>query len=124
MQISNGARLGSIEKILRRLRSNSYFTQSLSQYFAMDDMIEPVTCVINEALRNGPDFGASLRGGTVASCAQVYRHMASTYDHDKSETVGRRNAFRKGPYSGSKQNSMLNSGSMRARSGINRRFCY
>ena len=124
MQKSNGVRLGSIEKILKRLRSNTNFTQSLSQYFAMDDMIEPVACVINEALRKGPDLGVSLRGGTVASCAQVYRHMASTYDHDKSETVGRGNAFRKGPYSGSKQNSRLNSGSMRARSGINSGFCF
>ena len=48
----------------------------------MDDMNEPVTCVINEAIRNGPNLGASLRGETVASCAQVYRHMASRVDHD------------------------------------------
>ena len=67
MRISNGERLGSVVKILKRLRSNTNFTQSLAQYFAMDDMIEPVTCVINEALRKGPDLGAFLRGGTVAS---------------------------------------------------------
>ena len=124
MQKSNGVRLKSIEKILRRLRSNTNFTQSLSQYFAMDDMIEPVTCVINEALRRGPDLGASLRGGTVASCAQVYRHMASTYDHDRSETVGRRNNFRKGRYSSSKQNSRFNSENTWSRSGNNSGFCF
>ena len=51
MQISNGERLGSVVKILERLRSSANFTQSLAQYFAMEDMTEPVTCVITEALR-------------------------------------------------------------------------
>ena len=73
----------------------------------MDDMIEPVTCVINEALRKGPDIGASLRGGTVASCAQVYRHIASKYDHDKSET-GRRNSGNSGGRSGMAVGIVLN----------------
>ena len=83
-------------EIFRRIRSNLNFTQSLSQYFAMDDMNEPVTCVTNEAIRNGPNLGASLRGGTVASCTQVYRHMASRFDHDnisqnRSFTSSKRN---------------------------------
>ena len=110
MKISNGERSSNVVKILERLRSNLNFTQLLAQHFAMDDMIEPVTCVINEALRKGPDLGASLRGGTVASCAQVYRHMASKYDHDKSETGRRGNSFRRAQYSGSKEHGPRNSG--------------
>ena len=53
----------------------------------MDDMLEPVTCVISDGILRGPDLGASLRGGTVASNAQVYRHLAADCDHDNRFAV-------------------------------------
>ena len=50
-------------------------------------MLEPVRCVISDGIRRGPDLGASLRGGTVASNAQVYRHLAADCDHDNRFAV-------------------------------------
>ena len=87
MKKSNQKNHTHVAEILRRIKSNLNFTQSLSQYFAMDDMLEPVTCVISDGIRRGPDLGASLRGGTVASNAQVYRHLAADGDHDNRFAV-------------------------------------
>ena len=48
--------------IFNRLISNVKFTQSLSEYFATDDMLKPALSVISEAIRSGPDLGSILRG--------------------------------------------------------------
>ena len=92
MQRANEQKYGEVSTILGRIRSNLKFTQSLAQNVAMDDMIEPVTCVVNEAIRRGPNLGASLRGGSVASSAQVFRHLASRSDH-AAYSVGRRTNY-------------------------------
>ena len=87
MKKSNQKNHTHVAEILRRIKSNLYFTQSLSQYFAMDDMLEPVTSVITDGIRRGLDLGASLRGGTDASNAQVYGHLAADCDHDNRFVV-------------------------------------
>ena len=68
--------------ILDRLESNLNFTQSLSEYFATDDMLEPAAMVISDALRQSPDLGKGLWGRSVAANALLYRHRASSNDHE------------------------------------------
>ena len=93
-RLSNGSFLDTLHKvnaprcsklctILNRISDNLKFTQSLSEYFANDDMLEPALMFVASALRKGPDLHKSLHGGSVASNAIIYRHRASPRDHDK-----------------------------------------
>ena len=70
--------------IFNRLISNVNFTQSLSEYFATDDMLEPALAVIAEAIRSGPDLGSILRGGSFSASSLTYRNRASYGDHDQN----------------------------------------
>ena len=70
--------------VLKRIQSNLEFTQSLSEYFATDDMLEPALLVVSRAIRRNLNLEKSLRGGSVAAQALLYRHRASPRDHDFS----------------------------------------
>ena len=70
--------------ILDRLISNLHFSQTMNEYFAIDEKIEPAKQVLTEAVKQGPNLGKLLRGGSFASCAQVYRHLASDFDTDSA----------------------------------------
>ena len=70
--------------IINRIQANLNFTQSLSDYFATDEMLEPALLVISEAIRRNLNLGASLRGGSVAGNALLYRHRASSRDREFS----------------------------------------
>ena len=76
--------------ILERVISNIHFGQTMNEYFALDDKIEPAKHVLTEAIKQGPDLGHILRGGSFASCAQVFRHLSSPYDSDNAQMVGNR----------------------------------
>ena len=69
-------------EILDRMSDNLEFSQSLSEYFATDDMLEPALMLIAESLRRDPNLRKNLHGGSFASNAMVYRHRASPRDHD------------------------------------------
>ena len=49
--------------LLNRIQANLHFTQSLSEYFATDDMLEPALMVVSDAIRRNLDLELSLRGG-------------------------------------------------------------
>ena len=78
--------------ILNRLASNAHFSQTMSEYFALDEKIEPAKMVLTQAIKQGPDLGRMLRGGSFASCAQVYRHLASNCDTDDAYNLERSGA--------------------------------
>ena len=99
MRKMNATRCTKFCEIMNRLHGNLHFSQSLNEYFATDDMLEPPLLLVAEAIRKGPDLGTFLRGGSVAATAMMYRHRASPNDHDwgslpkstsKSETFGSR----------------------------------
>ena len=50
-------------KWLNIVRSILYFSQSLSEHFANDDILEPVLMFVANALRKGTNLEYSLRGG-------------------------------------------------------------
>ena len=76
------ARFQNFCTIFKRIQANLGFTQSLSEYFATDDMLEPALLVVSEAIRRNLNLEESLRGGSVAAHALLYRHRASPRDHD------------------------------------------
>ena len=82
MKNMNSSRCDKFCSIMNRIHGNLKFSQSLNEYFATDDMLEPALLLIAEAIRNGPDLGTFLRGGSVAAAAMMYRHRASSSDHD------------------------------------------
>ena len=71
--------------VLKRIQANLEFTQSLSEYFATDDMLEPALLVVSETIRRSLNLQQALRGGSVAAHSLLYRHRASSRDHDFSE---------------------------------------
>ena len=93
--ISNGSFLDTLRKmdytrfqkfctILNRIQGNLEFSQALSEYFATDDMVEPALLVVAAANRLDINLAKSLRGGSVAANALMYRHRASPRDYDFS----------------------------------------
>ena len=77
--------------ILDRMQGSLEFKQSLSEYFATDDMVEPALLVVSAAIRRDINLVKSLRGGSLAANALIYRHRASPRGHDFS---ARRYTFR------------------------------
>ena len=82
MQKVNQAKTLELCGIINRLESNLKFTQSLSEHLANDDMLEPALLVVSDALRHSPDLGKGLWGRSVAANALLYRHRASSRDHE------------------------------------------
>ena len=70
--------------VLKRIQANLEFTQSLAEYFATDDMLEPALLVVSSAIRRNLNLEESLRGGSVTAQSLLYRHRASPRDHDFS----------------------------------------
>ena len=80
--------------ILDRLISNLHFSQTMNEYLALDEKIEPAKMVLLEAIKQGPNLGNILRGGSFASCAQVYRHLSSKFDSDNAHNFEQRKFVR------------------------------
>ena len=78
----NQAKTQELCKIISRIESNLIFTQSLSEHFANDDMLEPALMVVSDALRHSPDLGKGLWGRSVAANALLFRHRASSRDRE------------------------------------------
>ena len=81
----NPTRCRKLCNIMNLLHGNIDFSLSLNEYFATDDMLEPALLLVADAIRNGPNLGNFLRGGSVAASAMMYRHRASSDDHDFSQ---------------------------------------
>ena len=80
----NQKRCIEICEIIERIAANLEFSQSLGEYFANDDMLEPALMLIADALRKGPNLLKTLNGGSVASNALIFRNRAAIGDHDKN----------------------------------------
>ena len=80
MKKMNPTRCKKLCNKMNRLHGNIDFSLSLNEYFATNDMLEPALLLVADAIRNGPNLGNFLRGGSAAASA-MYRHRASP-DHD------------------------------------------
>ena len=77
-----------IRKLMDKISSLAHFSQSMADFFAHDDALEPALAVICEVLRNKEDLAEVLkkRGATFLSLAQPYDKHRSAADHDVVET--------------------------------------
>ena len=96
---ANPIRCAKMCEILDRVISNLHFSQSMCEYFALDDKIEPAKLVLAEAVKQGPNLGNSLRGGTFSSNAQIFRHLASSKDSDDAPKAAGSRGNRRRPAS-------------------------
>ena len=72
--------LSALDKIV----SLAHVSQSMGNYFARDDSLDPALSIVCEGLRGDTDFEYLLRsrGGTFQSLASAYYHLKSTVDRD------------------------------------------
>ena len=72
--------ISSIDKIV----ALAHVSQSMGNYFARDDSLDPALNVVCQGLRGNINFEQVLRsgGGTFQSLASAYWHLKSEYDHD------------------------------------------
>ena len=70
----------SIDKIV----ALAHFSQSMGNYFARDDSLDPALSTVCQALRGSLDIEYILRrrGGTFQSLASIYYHLKSPADRD------------------------------------------
>ena len=95
IEFVNPKKAAEIQKIISKISSLAHFSQSMADYFARDDALEPALAVVCEVLRNTEDVGSVLknRAATFLSLAQPYEKERSSVDHDVN-SVKRQTKFR------------------------------
>ena len=89
LALINSSKAVVIGKLIKRISSAAHFSQSMTDYFAHDDAVEPALAVLCEVLRTGPDVGAVLEKGhtNFLGLAQKYQKLRSAGDHDFARNV-------------------------------------
>ena len=100
IEFINGKKAANIKKLLAKISSVAHFSQSMTDFFASDDALEPALAVVCEVLRDTEDIGGVLKknGTSFLRLAQPYEKNRSPNDHDvvdkkrpqKSRASGRR----------------------------------
>ena len=80
----NEERACKILKIFEKIVSLAHFSQSMSDYFAHDDALEPALAVVCQVLRQNENIGAILndRHTTFLGLAQSFQMLKSRMDRD------------------------------------------
>ena len=88
LEFINPQKAAGIRKLAKKISSLAHFSQSMADFYAHDDALEPALAVICEVLRKKEDLGEVLtkRGATFLSLAQPYDKHRSASDHDVGET--------------------------------------
>ena len=88
LEFINPQKAAIIRELIKKISSLAHFSQSMADFFAHDDALEPALAVICEVLRNKEDLCEVLtkRGATFLSLAQPYDKHRSASDHDAVET--------------------------------------
>lgn len=84
LSLINSSKAAEISMFLQRVSAAAHFSQSMTDYFAHDDAVEPALAVLCEVLRTGPDVGAVLKNNftNFLGLAQKYQKLRSAEDHD------------------------------------------
>ena len=74
IEFINKVKAADILKLVGKISSLAHFSQSMADYFARDDALEPALAVVCEVLRTSQDVGGVLekRAATFMSLAQPY----------------------------------------------------
>ena len=81
-------RKADIRTLIRRISSLAHFSQSMAEYFAHDDALEPALVVVFDILQNNEDAGAVMqkRATTFLGMAQSFKKLRSPKAHDVIQT--------------------------------------
>ena len=84
IEFINKVKAADILKLVGKISSLAHFSQSMADYFARDDALEPALAVVCEVLRTSQDVGGVLekRAATFMSLAQPYDKHRSSADRD------------------------------------------
>ena len=87
IEFMNQQKAANIRKLVTKISSLAHFSQSMGDYFAFDDALEPALAVVCEMLGNTEDFvgGLGKPGTSFLSLAQPYEKHRSPGDHDAAE---------------------------------------
>ena len=88
LELVNARKAADILTLVRKISSMAHFCQSMADYFAHDDALEPALAVVCEILRNNEDAGAVMekRATTFLGMAQSFQKLRSPEDHDVTQT--------------------------------------
>ena len=92
LSLINSSKAEVISDLIQKISSLAHFSQSMTDYFAHDDALEPALAVLCEVLRTGPDIGAVLEKGQTnfLGLAQKYQKIRSSGDRDFDRNVAAR----------------------------------
>ena len=84
MELINKNIATDIRTSIRKISSMAHFCQSMADYFAHDDALEPALAVVCEILRNDDDASAVMqkRATTFLGMAQAFQKLRSPEDHE------------------------------------------
>ena len=83
LQLFNKQTATDILSLLSKISSMAHFSQSMADFYALDDALEPALAVVCEALRNNDDVSAILgKRGTFLGLAHSFQKYRSPQDHD------------------------------------------
>ena len=84
IEFVNQEKAKNIRKAIKKISSLAHFSQSMTDYFARDDALEPALTVICEVLRNTDDIGGLMekKAASFLSLAQPYEKERSKEDRD------------------------------------------
>ena len=89
LSLINESTAKKISGTLKKISELAHFSQSMADYFAHDDALEPALAVLCEVLRNAPDIGAVLNNKcqSFLGLANCFQKLRSPEDHDISNIV-------------------------------------
>ena len=84
IEFINKQKATEIQTLLSKVSELAHFSQSMADFYAFDDALEPALAVICEVLRGNEDVGAILkkRATTFLNLAEPYHKHRSETDHD------------------------------------------
>ena len=84
IEFVNQEKANKIRKAIKKISSLAHFSQSMTDYLARDDALEPALAVICEVLRDTEDIGGLMekKAASFLSLAQPYEKERSAEDHD------------------------------------------
>ena len=84
IEFVNQGKANKIRTAIKKISSLAHFSQSMTDYLARDDALEPALAVMCEVLRDTEDIGGLMEKKAVSflSLAQPYEKERSAEDHD------------------------------------------
>ena len=88
IECMNKKKAADILELVGKISSLAHFSQSMAEYFARDDALEPALAVVCEVLRTSQDVGAVLQKNSTSflSLAQPFDKHRSGEDRDAVKT--------------------------------------